>query len=79
MMALLRAPDLLDLVSRQKAGEKIEQAEILQALASHPEIAQPVLEAMLASGEIVPFASQKKEPYRNPIQRSTSGKKKRKK
>jgi hypothetical protein len=52
IMGLLESPELLQLISRQQAGEEIDQAEIVRLFIENPKVAQPFLHAMIKSGEI---------------------------
>ncbi len=79
MMAVMQSPDVMEMLLRQQRGEKVDQAQILQAIAAHPKIAEPMFKALLKSGEIAPFGPQKKEPFRNPIPRAASPKEKKRK
>jgi hypothetical protein len=79
MMAVMQSPDLMQMLLRKQQGENVDQAQILQALAAHPKIAEPMFKALLKSGEISPFGQQKKEPFRNPVPRAASAKGKKKK
>lgn len=51
MMGLMQAPDLLSLIMRQQSGEAIDQMELISAVMSNPQVAQPMLQAMSKSGE----------------------------
>lgn len=52
MMGLLASPQLLEMLVRQNSGEAIDQAEILTLLFSNPSIIQPLLTAMVKSGDL---------------------------
>jgi hypothetical protein len=52
VMGLMESPELLHAISRQQAGEEIDQAELFKLLVNSPKVAQPFLQAMVRSGEI---------------------------
>ncbi len=50
MMALIKAPNLIELFAKQQNGEDINPAELIKALASSPETAAPLLMALAEAG-----------------------------
>lgn len=52
IMGVMESPELLDLIFRQQAGEKIDQGEMIRLLMAHPKVAQPMLQALFKSGEL---------------------------
>lgn len=51
-MGLMESPELLTAITRQQAGEQIDQGELIQLLIKSPKVAQPFLQAMVRSGDI---------------------------
>jgi hypothetical protein len=49
MMAVMQAPELLELVMRSGSGQQVSQAEILQAMAKHPNVAKIFIQALSKS------------------------------
>ena len=64
LLAVMQAPDLLNLFMRSSSGEQIDQAEMMGAMAKHPDIAKMVIQVMTKSGQINLFDSQKKPTRR---------------
>lgn len=52
IMGLMESPELVNLIIRQQAGETIDQGELMRLLLSNPKVAQPLLQAMVKSGEL---------------------------
>ncbi len=52
MMGLFQSPELMNLMFRQQAGEKIDQAELFKLVMSNPKVAQPFIQAIVKSGEV---------------------------
>lgn len=52
MMGLMQAPGLMDMFLRQQRGEPVDQGEMMKAMFANPEIAMPVLAALVKSGDI---------------------------
>lgn len=59
LMAVMQAPDLFELVLRTASGEKVDQGEIMRAIAKHPNVAKIFIQAMTKSGQIKLFDSPK--------------------
>jgi hypothetical protein len=62
LMAMLRSPDLLQLLIRQSSGEQVDQTQIFQAMISSPEIAEPLVKAMMRSGHFPQLNSPAAKP-----------------
>jgi hypothetical protein len=52
VMGLMDSPELLAVITRQQAGEKIDEGELVRVLLKSPKVAQPFLQAMFNSGGI---------------------------
>lgn len=52
MMALFGNPELMNLILLQQQGEPVDQLEMLKLVAANPQVAQPLVQAMVQSGEI---------------------------
>lgn len=52
VMGLLESPELLTAITRQQAGEQLDQGELIRLLIKSPKVAQPFLQAMVRSGDI---------------------------
>jgi hypothetical protein len=67
MMAMMQAPDLVELLINKKArGEAVGQEEIMKAMISHPEVAKPVLKMLMQTGQLDLGVPNKKEPPKKP-------------
>jgi len=51
-MAMLRSPEILDLMVRQTQGEEVGQAELMRAMLSAPEAAEALVRTMVQSGQL---------------------------
>ena len=51
IMAFMQSPELMQLVMRQKAGEAVDQQEMMMTLANNPKAAELFLTMMVESGE----------------------------
>ncbi|HEX8591965.1 MAG TPA: hypothetical protein VF682_01585 [Pseudomonas sp.] len=60
MMGLMQSPDLLKMILQQQNGEEVDQAALIHALFTNPQVVQPFLTAMVKSGDIS-FASNGKK------------------
>lgn len=52
IMGLLESPDMLNMITRQQAGEVIDEMEMIKLIVSNPKVAQPFLQGMVNSGAI---------------------------
>jgi hypothetical protein len=52
MMGLMQSPELLGLIMRQQSGEAVSEMELISAVMSNPQVAQPLLQAMSKSGDL---------------------------
>ena len=52
IMGLLESPELMQLITRQQAGEDVDQTEMIRIVMKNPKIAQPFIQAMIKSGEL---------------------------
>lgn len=64
LMAIMQAPDLLDLFLRSGSGEDLDQAEMMRAMAKHPDVAKIFIQALTKSGQLQMFDSKKKPARR---------------
>lgn len=51
-MSILNNPDIMSLLLRKQAGEEINQQELIMAIMRNPEVAKPLLNALVKSGEL---------------------------
>lgn len=52
LMAMLQAPDIMELITKSSQGEPTSQSELLKAMAAHPEVAKPILKMFKQSGQL---------------------------
>lgn len=52
MMALFQSPELMHLILQQQQGEPVDQLELLKVVAANPQVAQPMIQLLVSSGEI---------------------------
>lgn len=52
IMGLMESPELVSLILRQQAGEAIDQGELIRLFLSNPRVVQPLVQAMIKSGDI---------------------------
>ncbi|EPT1695340.1 hypothetical protein ACVO8F_002600 [Vibrio cholerae] len=52
MQAIFETPELLTMFAKQSSGEAIDETELMKAVFSNPKVSQPLIEAMVSSGEI---------------------------
>ncbi|MBI1325868.1 hypothetical protein GC170_22130 [bacterium] len=52
MMALMQAPEMLELFARSGRGEEVDQTEIFAMMAKYPQVAGQLLQALFQSGHI---------------------------
>jgi hypothetical protein len=51
-MAVLGTPELVDVLLKSSSGGEVDQAEIVRAMAKHPDVAKIFLQALSASGQL---------------------------
>jgi len=51
-MAVLQAPELMELMMRSGAGEDVDQTEIMRAMAKNPSVAKIFIQALTKSGQL---------------------------
>lgn len=52
MMAVLGSPELMSLFAKQQQGAPLDQTEVVRALMSNPAVAEPILNALVKSGDL---------------------------
>ncbi|EYC50879.1 hypothetical protein AZ34_07195 [Hylemonella gracilis str. Niagara R] len=51
-MNILEAPEIMNLILKQQAGDSMDEAEIFRAVIANPKVAQPLVQALYKSGQI---------------------------
>lgn len=51
-MGLMQSPEILEMMMKQQSGEELDQMEIMKVIMSNPDIAVPMLNSMVSSGEL---------------------------
>lgn len=51
-MELMKSPDLIDLISRQQAGETVDQSELLKAMGANTQFTKYLISALSKSGQL---------------------------
>jgi hypothetical protein len=70
-VAMLQAPEILQLLMRSGSGEQIDQGEILLAMGKHPEIAKILIQSLVKTGQVTwgnraPQPLPEPRPHSNP-------------
>lgn len=52
LQAMFETPELLTMFAKQSSGEAVDETELMKAVFSNPKVSQPLIEAMVSSGEI---------------------------
>ena len=76
MMALLKAPELLELAIRTGPGEEMDTTEFIRALAKNPEGSSAVMQALVKSGQVSlsgPSSTSKPKTTRKPRASKSGG------
>jgi len=52
MMSLMQSPEIVEMIMKQQNGEEIDQMEILKVIMSNPDVAVPMINSMVKSGDL---------------------------
>lgn len=64
LMAVMQAPELLELFMQSGAGEQVDQREMMRAMAKHPDVAKILIQALTKAGELRSFQTSPSKPIR---------------